>query len=105
MIHSEHFSLHDSVMRSRKQTWSENSAALVPSSVYDYLDRRLLLLNTVADHCYIQIRIVKDTVSPKAGKKPHRGYAFIVYEREKDMKGIISRSCTTHSICVTSLSW
>lgn len=33
-----------------------------------------------------QIRIVKDTVSPKT--KPHRGYAFIVYEREKDMKGI-----------------
>ncbi|KAJ5881059.1 U1 small nuclear ribonucleoprotein [Penicillium subrubescens] len=33
-----------------------------------------------------RIRIVKDTVSPKAGKKAHRGYAFIVYEREKDMK-------------------
>lgn len=38
-----------------------------------------------------QIRIVKDTVSPKAGKKPHKGYAFIVYEREKDMKGIAAR--------------
>jgi len=35
---------------------------------------------------YFQIRIVKDNVSPKS--KPHRGYAFIVYEREKDMKGI-----------------
>lgn len=35
-----------------------------------------------------QIRIVKDTVSPKS--KPNRGYAFIVYEREKDMKGIIA---------------
>jgi U1 small nuclear ribonucleoprotein len=34
-----------------------------------------------------RIRIVKDTVTPKGSKKPHRGYAFIVYEREKDMKG------------------
>ncbi|KAJ6119951.1 hypothetical protein N7523_004231 [Penicillium sp. IBT 18751x] len=32
-----------------------------------------------------RIRIVKDTVSEKA-KKPNRGYAFVVYEREKDMK-------------------
>ena len=32
-----------------------------------------------------QIRIVKSK-DPNA-KKPHRGYAFIVYEREKDMKG------------------
>ncbi|KAE8154959.1 U1 small nuclear ribonucleo protein of 70kDa MW N terminal-domain-containing protein [Aspergillus avenaceus] len=36
------------------------------------------------------IRIVKDTVTPKGSKKPHKGYAFIVYEREKDMKGIIA---------------
>ncbi|PYI17635.1 RNA-binding domain-containing protein [Aspergillus japonicus CBS 114.51] len=35
-----------------------------------------------------RIRIVKDTVTPKGSKKAHRGYAFIVYEREKDMKGI-----------------
>lgn len=34
-----------------------------------------------------QIRIVKDTHS-KNPKKPHKGYAFVVYEREKDMKGI-----------------
>ena len=33
-----------------------------------------------------RIRIVKDEESPKP-KKPHRGYAFIVYERERDMKG------------------
>ncbi|KAM5430380.1 hypothetical protein McanMca71_005676 [Microsporum canis] len=32
-----------------------------------------------------RIRIVKDTKNPNP-KKPHRGYAFIVYEREKDMK-------------------
>ncbi|ETN44890.1 uncharacterized protein HMPREF1541_09765 [Cyphellophora europaea CBS 101466] len=32
-----------------------------------------------------RIRIVKDETSPKS-KKPHRGYAFIVYERERDMK-------------------
>ena len=34
----------------------------------------------------LQIRIVKDE-SQKNPKKTHRGYAFIVYEREKDMKG------------------
>ncbi|PYH87992.1 RNA-binding domain-containing protein [Aspergillus ellipticus CBS 707.79] len=33
-----------------------------------------------------RIRIVKDTVTPKGQKKAHKGYAFIVYEREKDMK-------------------
>ncbi|KAJ6139294.1 hypothetical protein N7471_005780 [Penicillium samsonianum] len=32
-----------------------------------------------------RITIVKDTVSDKK-KKPHRGYAFVVFEREKDMK-------------------
>lgn len=33
-----------------------------------------------------RIRIVKDEVSEKP-KKSHRGYAFVVYEREKDMRG------------------
>ncbi|OCT45357.1 hypothetical protein CLCR_05903 [Cladophialophora carrionii] len=33
-----------------------------------------------------RIRIVKDETTPKP-KKPHKGYAFIVYEREKDMRG------------------
>ncbi|KAK4863054.1 hypothetical protein LT330_010636 [Penicillium expansum] len=32
-----------------------------------------------------RITIVKDTVSDKK-KKPHRGYAFVVFEREKDMR-------------------
>ncbi len=36
-----------------------------------------------------RIRIVKDDVTGKA-KKAHRGYAFIVYERERDMKGIFA---------------
>jgi RNA recognition motif-containing protein len=37
-----------------------------------------------------QIRIVKDTHAHEKGnkkKKPHRGYAFVVFEREKDMRG------------------
>ncbi len=37
-----------------------------------------------------QIRIVKDTHAhekPGKKKKPHRGYAFVVFEREKDMQG------------------
>lgn len=33
-----------------------------------------------------RIRIVKDEAASKP-KKPHKGYAFIVYERERDMKG------------------
>ena len=46
-----------------------------------------------------QIRIVADTseaeengTKPKKKKKSHRGYAFVVYEREKDMKGTASIS-------------
>lgn len=35
---------------------------------------------------YLQITLVKDTTSDKK-KKAHQGYAFVVYEREKDMKG------------------
>ena len=42
-------------------------------------------LITLAD-VMIQIRIVKNE-NEKNTKKSHRGYAFIVYEREKDMKG------------------
>jgi U1 small nuclear ribonucleoprotein len=37
-----------------------------------------------------QIRIVTDThqdEKPNKKKKKHRGYAFVVYEREKDMRG------------------
>lgn len=37
----------------------------------------------------MQITLVKDTTSDKK-KKAHQGYAFVVYEREKDMKGITS---------------
>ena len=29
---------------------------------------------------------------PKKKKKTHRGYAFVVYEREKDMKGTATSS-------------
>ena len=47
-----------------------------------------------------QIRIVRD----KANNK-HRGYAFIVYEREKDMKGtvtLITFLPFTHALMVES---
>jgi hypothetical protein len=39
-----------------------------------------------------QIRIVKDTHAhdkPNKKSKAHRGYAFVVFEREKDMRGNI----------------
>ena len=32
---------------------------------------------------------------PKKKKKPHKGYAFIVYEREKDMKGTSPPQCSS----------
>lgn len=44
-------------------------------------------------HCAnvnLQIRIVTDTHQddkPNKKKKKHRGYAFVVFEREKDMRG------------------
>ena len=38
-----------------------------------------------------RIRLVKDE-NEKNPKKQHRGYAFIVYEREKDMKGTTTSS-------------
>ncbi|KAK2050693.1 hypothetical protein LZ31DRAFT_2251 [Colletotrichum somersetense] len=37
-----------------------------------------------------RIRIITDTHAhekPRKKKKPHRGYAFVVFEREKDMRG------------------
>lgn len=43
-----------------------------------------------ADRPFRQIRIITDTHShlhPKKKKKPHRGYAFVVFERERDMRG------------------
>ncbi|CAK7213148.1 hypothetical protein SCUCBS95973_001702 [Sporothrix curviconia] len=42
-----------------------------------------------------RIRIVKDTHADEKGnkkRKPHRGYAFVVFEREKDMRGALE-SC------------
>lgn len=60
-----------------------------------------------------RIRIVTDTTAETNGhasdvdskppkqqkkkKKPHRGYAFIVYEREKDMKGRAPLPLNPHS--------
>lgn len=44
----------------------------------------------------MQIRIVRDTVSEKASKKPNKGYAFIVYEREQDMKGTATSFTDPH---------
>jgi hypothetical protein len=42
-----------------------------------------------------QIRIIVDTHAhekPNKKKKPHRGYAFVVFEREKDMRGKLFQS-------------
>lgn len=48
----------------------------------------------------VQIRIVKDTHAdekPNKKKKAHRGYAFIVFEREKDMRGNTAIDLSTHT--------
>lgn len=42
-----------------------------------------------------QIRIVKENpayAKPNKKTKPHRGYAFVVFERERDMRGNLSPS-------------
>ena len=58
---------------------------------------------TSADLRGFQIRIVTDThdegdeAKSRKKKKAHRGYAFIVYEREKDMKGTTSISTIADS--------
>ncbi|KAH6680567.1 U1 small nuclear ribonucleoprotein of 70kDa MW N terminal-domain-containing protein [Halenospora varia] len=48
-----------------------------------------------------RIRIVTDThqdEKPNKKKKKHRGYAFVVYEREKDMRGKQITSLITRSL-------
>jgi hypothetical protein len=79
--------LRASAMMSKNPTWSESSAALAPLKEYVWVCSFLLWqLQRLTSR--LQITLVKDTVSDKKKKKPHQGYAFIVYEREKDMKGI-----------------
>jgi U1 small nuclear ribonucleoprotein 70kDa len=55
---------------------------------------RVCILETLFSPCsltdLVQIRIVTDTHPETKGnkkRKPHRGYAFVVFEREKDMRG------------------
>jgi U1 small nuclear ribonucleoprotein 70kDa len=63
---------------------------------------QLLLCSTIANYSQMQIRIVVDThqnEKPNKKKKKHRGYAFVVYEREKDMRGKL----ITHSLIPAAL--
>src|SRR5690606_17564958 len=56
----------------------------------------------------LQIRIVKDTHAhekPNKKKKPHRGYAFVVFEREKDMRGKKITPFPTPTITAVSGPW
>lgn len=82
-------------MISKKQILSASLAALVLLNEYVRLP---LLLKIFFANTSFQIRIVKDTVSEKGSKKPHKGYAFIVYEREKDMKGTTAHKLTLRSL-------
>lgn len=76
----------DLVMTQRNKILRANLADSVPLNGYD--------LTFIEDNECIankwQIRIVVDTKQdekPNKKKKKHRGYAFVVYEREKDMRG------------------
>ncbi|KAI9166662.1 U1 small nuclear ribonucleoprotein 70 kDa [Paramyrothecium foliicola] len=56
-----------------------------------------------------RIRIITDTHAhekPNKKKKPHRGYAFVVFEREKDMRGKLSPSIPVkyHLECISAIS-
>jgi hypothetical protein len=63
------------------QVFSLRGSSIISSSFAHFTQ----MLITFA---FLQIRIVKNS-NEKNPKKQHRGYAFIVYEREKDMKGTI----------------
>lgn len=55
----------------------------------------------------LQIRIVTDThqdEKPNKKKKKHRGYAFVVFEREKDMRGKAATYTPTPHSCPDDLS-
>lgn len=73
-------------MRLTSAIWSGSLGGSVPSSAYDPRMERWRISLLIE----LQIRIVKDTHAhekPNKKKKPHRGYAFVVFEREKDMRG------------------
>ena len=86
VTHSRLSLLRALVMKSKKPTWNESSADSVPLKEYAHVCSYLVIIQSLTS---LQISLVKDTVSDKK-KKAHQGYAFIVYEREKDMKGITS---------------
>jgi hypothetical protein len=70
-----------------------------------YVDPYDLLHLPLASLTREQIRIIRDTHAhekPNKKKKPHRGYAFVVFEREKDMRGkatsfILVRTCRSYT--------
>lgn len=54
-----------------------------------------------------QIRIVVDSHQNEKGnkkKKKHRGYAFVVYEREKDMRGKLDHNPLPYSLVLDWMS-
>ena len=68
----------------------------------------LLTLMPMLTWFIAQIRIITDThahLRPKKKKKPHRGYAFVVFERERDMRGNLFPSPILIPLLVLSLSW
>jgi len=100
-IRSRRSLLHVSAMMQPNRIWSENLDDLAPLKGYE--SRRAMIRKTRANSA--QIRIIKDThthLKPNRKKKPHRGYAFVVFEREKDMKG---RTLSPSSFLFVLLYW
>lgn len=58
-------------------------------------------IRALLTNCCGQIRIIVDTHAhkkPNKKKKAHRGYAFVVFEREKDMRG--NTTIDIHTRCM-----
>jgi hypothetical protein len=76
-------------MRLTSVTWKGSLDVLAPLNVFVSPDTFVIAKNLELT-CYHQIRIIVDTHAhekPNKKKKSHRGYAFVVFEREKDMRG------------------
>lgn len=78
--------------------WNESLGGLAPLNVFVSIDI-YVIAQDLALTCSRQIRIIVDTHAhekPNKKKKPHRGYAFVVFEREKDMRGKLFQSLSCY---------
>lgn len=86
-ILSEPFLLRDSATMSNKLTW--NGSLVDSDQLNGYVAAPVRPMKRGSNTICVQIRLVKN----KDTGKP-RGYAFILYERDKDMKGTVAHNPT-----------